>query len=110
METSLNVKLGKRIKELRLSKGLKQSKVADLLDMERSNFTRIENGKQAPSDKNLEKIAAILGVSLKDLFDFEHLKSKDELFNSITELLNDFTEKELQYCYKMLLNLRQLKE
>ena len=109
MESSLAVKLGKRIREIRLSKGLKQSGVADLLEMERSNYTRIENGKQSPSDRNLEKIAMILGVSLKDLYDFEHLKSKDELVDLITELLPKFTEKELQYTYKMLLNLKQLK-
>ena len=41
MENNFNKKLGLRIRELRLAKGIKQSELADMLDMERSNLTRI---------------------------------------------------------------------
>lgn len=109
MESSHNKKLGLRIRELRIAKGIKQGQIADLLDMERSNFTRIESGKQAPTDKNLEKIATILGVHLKDLYDFEHLKTRDELISLITKLLPDLTDKELRFCYKSLENLLQMR-
>lgn len=109
METSLSKRLGQRIRELRNSKGLKQGEIADMLEMERSNFTRIESGKQAPTDKNLEKIAGILGVTLKDLFDFEHIQTKDELIHSITNILPELSDKELIYCYKSLINLKQMR-
>ena len=109
METSLNKKLGQRIRELRISKGIKQGQIADMLDMERSNFTRIESGKQAPTDKNLEKIAAILGVYLKDLYDFEHIKTREELISLIAKMLPVLSDKELRFCYKSLENLLQMR-
>ncbi len=108
METSLTKKLGSRIKELRTAKGLKQSDIADKLDMERSNYTRIENGKQSPTHKNLEKIALILDVNIKDLFDYEHVKTKEELICDIEKTLPKLSEKELQYIYKGIKNLKLL--
>ncbi len=101
--------MGLRIKELRLARNLKQCEMADMLNMERSNLTRIESGKQRPTDENLEKIADILGVNISELFDVTHIKSKDEIVNIITKMLPDFDEKELQFCYKLLINLKQLK-
>ncbi|MBR6722487.1 helix-turn-helix transcriptional regulator [bacterium] len=109
METNFNKKLGYRIRELREACGLKQGVLADKLNMERSNLTRIENGKQRPNDDNLEKIAQILNVEIKDLFDFGHKKPKDELIDLINIMLNEMSKKEVEYCYKTLQNLKQLK-
>lgn len=109
MRTDLSKRLGLRIKELRISKNLKQCEMADLLDMERSNLTRIESGKQRPSDENLEKIAKILNVGLYELFDNEHLKNKCELKNDIINLLETLTENEIRYIYKTIQNIKQLK-
>lgn len=111
MKSSLNKKLGLRIRELRISKNIKQGEFADLLDMERSNFTRIESGKQAPTDKNLEKISKILNVEIKDLYDFAHLdKNEKELKKEINEQLKTLTLEELKYCFKMINNLKQIKK
>lgn len=109
MKSELSNKLGLRIKELRIARNLKQCELADMLDMERSNLTRIESGKQRPTDENLEKIADILNVNISELFDVTHIKTKDELIKIITEMLPDFDEKEIQFCYKLLLNLKLLK-
>ena len=109
MESVISRKLGKRIKELRTAKGFKQREIADFLDMERSNYTRIESGKQTPSDKNLAKIADFLGFNIKDLFDYEHLQTREELTNSIISILPELSDKELIYCYKMLLSLQQMR-
>ena len=83
--------------------------MADLLDMERSNLTRIESGKQRPSDENLEKIAKILDIELYELFDNEHLKDKEDLINSLKDLLDTLNENELRYLYKTIQNLKQLR-
>lgn len=109
METVLSKKLGSRIRELRISKKITQSDLADSLGMERSNLTRIENGKQRPNDENLAKIAGILGVEIKDLFDFSHIKSKDELIDEITDVLYLLSENELMFCHKTIMNLKQMK-
>lgn len=56
-------------------------------------FTRIESGKQRPNDKNLYKIANILGVEIKDLFDFEHQKSDNDLISEIVDKLKIIPKK-----------------
>ena len=109
MEKSFNIKLGKRIREIRLSKGYKQSELADLLNMERSNLTRIESGKQNPKEENLEKLASILDVEIKDFFDFEHQKTRKELTDKIIKLLSELSDNEIKFCYKTLINLKEIK-
>lgn len=109
MKSKLSGKLGLRIKELRLARKIKQCDLADMLGMERSNLTRIESGKQRPTDENLEKIAKILDVKLPELFDVIHIETKEELLKNISEILSTLNEKELRFCYKTLLNLKELK-
>ena len=79
MVYNFNEKLGRRIRELRIANNLKQSQLADILEMERTNLTRIEGGNQRPNDEDLVKIAKILNVQIKDLFDFEHILFNNEL-------------------------------
>lgn len=105
----LRKKVGKRIKEIRESLNIKQFELADMLDMEPSNLTRIESGYQFPKEENISKIASKLGVEEKDLFDFAHIKTKQELIELINILLNDLNEKEMEYFYKSLVNLRQMR-
>ena len=104
MFNDFNKKLGLRIRELRLAKKIKQGEFADLLNMERSNFTRIESGKQRPNDENLYKIANILNVEIKDLFDFEHNKPNKELISEIIDKLKNNPEK-IQDFYKIVIAL-----
>lgn len=108
MKTSLSERLGKRIKELRISKGIKQCELADLLGMERSNLTRIESGKQRPSDEYLEKIAKILNIEIQEMFDTKHLESREELLNRIQNILPTLNENEIRFCYKTIYNLSLL--
>jgi len=104
MANDFNKKLGLRIRELRLARKIKQGKFADLLNMERSNFTRIESGKQRPNDENLYKIANILNVEIKDLFDFEHNKPEKDLISEIINKLNDNPDK-IKDIYKIVIAL-----
>lgn len=110
MTTNFNKNLGLRIRELRLSRQIKQGEFADMLNMERSNFTRIESGKQRPNDDNLEKIAAILNVELKELFDFKHISlSREEILEKIIDILPELETSEIIYVYKSINNLRQIR-
>lgn len=64
----ITVRLGKRIKQLRLSKGLSQEKFAISIDMDRTYYASVENGKRNISIVNIEKIAKGLDISLEELF------------------------------------------
>ena len=74
----LKLKLGKRIKELRLRKNLSQEYMSEILEINPSNYSRIETGASYPRPENLEKICEILNVKPSELFDFEHFSSNDD--------------------------------
>ena len=61
-------KLGERMKQLRNNLGISQEKFALSIDMDRTYYASVENGKHNISNNNIEKIANGLGVSLEELF------------------------------------------
>jgi transcriptional regulator with XRE-family HTH domain len=62
-------KIGLKIKELRLEKGLSQEKLALIAGLDRTYIPSIEKGERNISIVVAEKIAKALNVSIKDLFD-----------------------------------------
>ncbi len=98
-------KLGLRIKELREKKGLTQLQLAEILNMESSNLSKIERGIQIPKEESLEKITAAFEVDMRDLFDFEHFTDKKTLIKKINTILETASDSEVQKYYKILINL-----
>ena len=64
----ITVRFGERIKKLRLNKGVSQEKFAISIDIDRTYYASVENGKRNISIVNIEKIAKGLDVSLEELF------------------------------------------
>jgi len=64
------VTLGEKIREIRLLKNLSQIKLATLLNTEKTNLSRLENGGTNPTFLTLKKVADILQVHLCDLIPF----------------------------------------
>ena len=100
--TDITNKLGKRIQELRKSKGFTQSQLAELISVEVVTISRFENGIRFPKKENLERIAQVLNVEIKDLFDFGHHKTKTDLKKDIQNLLKNASLEDLQYVHRML--------
>ncbi len=98
-------KLGLRIKELREKQGLTQLKLAEILDMEASNLSKIERGIQIPKEESLENISSVLNVDVKELFNYTHIVNKKDLISKINILLENSNEETLQRYYRILLNL-----
>jgi putative transcriptional regulator len=63
-------KLGKRIKEVRLSKGITQAQLASDIDKDQQSVQRLEAGNINPTYHYLLQIAEGLGVKLSELLDF----------------------------------------
>ncbi len=59
---------GGRVKELRTKLNLSQEKFALQIDMDRTYFASVENGRRNISIENIAKIADGLGVTLEELF------------------------------------------
>ena len=98
-------KLGLRIKELREKQGLTQLKLAEILDMEASNLSKIERGIQIPKEESLDNISKALNVEVKELFDYTENINKQDLILKINTLLENSNEENLQRFYRILINL-----
>lgn len=60
-------KLGANIARIRKEKGLTQLDLGAAIDMEKSNISTIENGRQNPSALTLKKIADAIGCEVKEI-------------------------------------------
>ena len=107
--STLSVQVGKRIKELREARNMKQVELADLIDMEATNLSKLEKGVHLPKEDNLNKITNALNVDIKELFDFGHLKTKEELVNDMNAIFEQSTLEEMQFFHKILMSYKELK-
>ena len=98
-------KLGLRIKELRERQGLTQLKLAEILNMEASNLSKIERGVQIPKEESLEKISKALNAEVMELFNYEHFTDKKNLITRINGILEASDVRTVQKYYKLLINL-----
>ena len=78
---------GLRLRELRKRKGLTQENLAELLSIGVRSIGKIETGNSFPSTETLEKIINVFEISPVELFDFEHLQSKDSLKDLIFDMV-----------------------
>jgi transcriptional regulator with XRE-family HTH domain len=62
--------VGKRVRELRLARGLKQEEMCQF-GLEYKYYQRIEYGQKNLSLKTLNKLAKAFGVEMEELFRFE---------------------------------------
>ena len=97
--------LGQRIKELRKRNGLTQAALAEVIGMETTNLCKLENGGQIPKEENIEKLAKVFDVPIKDLFEFGHLKSRENLQEKLIEIIKNAPQKELELYYKIITDL-----
>lgn len=63
-------KVAKRLKTLRLDRGLTQSDVAEKADMSTNYYAKIERGELRPSVDIYERLAKALKVTASDIFPF----------------------------------------
>ena len=97
--------LGKRIKELRKSKGLTQEDLAESVGIDSKHLSRIECGVNFPSLDLLGKIAGVLNVETALLFETRHLYDKQVLIKKIRDILCCATEEDVRIFYKILVDL-----
>jgi transcriptional regulator with XRE-family HTH domain len=103
--TSLKQKFGKRVREIRKSKGITQEQIAELISIEPPNVSKMESGLHFPQPDKIEKIANALNVSVQELFDFEHIQKREDLIEYIISSLPRYDNKTLELVYKFVYNL-----
>jgi transcriptional regulator with XRE-family HTH domain len=70
--------LGRNISRIRKKKGYTQTRLADELEMDRSNLRRIEAGRTNPTATTLFRICRVLSVHVVQLFDFDENEEGQE--------------------------------
>lgn len=64
----IRIKIGIRLKELRIKKGISQEKFSFICELDRTYIASIEQGKRNVSIANIEKIAKALDMSVYQFF------------------------------------------
>jgi len=93
--------IGRRIKELRKSKGLSQEKLAEKAETSTNYLSRMERGTENPTLDMLIKLANALEVEMWEMFDFGHVKSHKELKEAIQNFTKTADEPTLRLALKV---------
>lgn len=67
-DDAVKATFGKRMRALRIEKGLSQEALALACDLDRTYIGGIERGERNVSLVNIQKIADALGVALREMF------------------------------------------
>ncbi len=96
--------LGKKLRDIRIKKGIKQEKLAEMINVDPTTISNIENGKSYPSLTNLENLLNALDSSFLEAFDFGHKKAHRDLIDEINRKLQENPNK-IEDFYKIIVAL-----
>ena len=99
--SSVNASLGHNLKRYRTACGFTQESVADLLNLNRTTYTKYETGASEPSYDIFLKMCNVFGVEPNDLLsdDYDSVKFADILQNGYKITKDEF---EIVTNYRML--------
>jgi transcriptional regulator with XRE-family HTH domain len=98
-----SILLGRRIRTLRITKGLTQQKLGNKADVDYKFIGEIERGNMNPSFKVLVKIAKVLDVELPEILRFEQeISDAKELEIRIRRIVSNLSVEELQHVFMLL--------
>lgn len=95
-------KFAQKIKEIRLSKGLTQEKVSEMIDVDPSHYSNIETSKTTPSMPTLVKLVNALNISYDELFECAHLEDEEIIDEMIKTIYDRFSLQKKRRLYKIL--------
>lgn len=100
---SVNFKLiGKRVKEVRIEKGLSQAELAVRCKTSAQYLSQIENGKKQASLQILVTVAEVLGVSLNELLNGNQVNNPKEYRSDILKIFADCSSYEKRVLFEVL--------
>lgn len=78
--------LGKKIKRMRINRGLTQEQLSEAVDISQRTLSGIEIGENFVTAETLDKLIKALNTTTEELFATNHLKNKDDI---ISEIITD---------------------
>ena len=83
---------GQNVQKYRKPRNLTQERLAELVGVDVTSISAVETGKYFPSADNLSRIVEVLQVQFSDLFEFDSLRSNDEVFEDIISIISAFKD------------------
>lgn len=99
-----NNSFGKKLQQIRKSKGLTQSKLAELAGVHDKHISKLEIGCYHPNFATLSKILKALDINIEEVgLNLENVPVNDNPFYiKSVQILNGATEQELEFYYGLL--------
>jgi transcriptional regulator with XRE-family HTH domain len=99
--------IGKIIKKIREEKRLTQQQIAELVNMHRSNYSRVETGERELSIDAINKIAKYFGMTIDQLVNFDghiphEVTVEDKTFMEQVKLIQELEPDERSMVFKMI--------
>lgn len=94
--------LGKQLKQIRISKGISQEKLSELVFLSPRQMSIIETGNSYPSLDTFIRIAEVLEFDINEFFNIR-IKEKDDLRLCIIELIKATDRKHLNLIKDIIL-------
>ncbi len=69
MKKAILVKFGKKIREVRVKRGLSQESLADIANVHRTYIGMVERAEKNITLLNMQKLAKALKIEIRELFD-----------------------------------------
>ena len=99
--SNVNQSFGKNLAKYRKLCGFTQQDIADILNLNRTTYTKYETGVSEPSFEILKKIVAIYGVDVNAILGQENFEKN--LHDFVMPMYNlTYSERELVGIYRML--------
>lgn len=80
--------LGKKIKRMRINRGLTQETLSELADISQRTLSGIESGENFVTAETLDNLIKALNTTTEELFATNHLRSSADLLNEILSDIN----------------------
>jgi transcriptional regulator with XRE-family HTH domain len=99
--------IGKTIKKIREEKQLTQQQIAGLVNMHRSNYSKVESGERDLSIEAINKVAKFFGMSIDQLVNFEgqipnEITVEDKTLLEQVKLIAELEPEEKNMVFKMI--------
>ncbi len=97
--------LGKKIKRMRVKRGLTQEALAEAVEISQRTLSGIEIGENFCTAETLDKIIAALDTTAEELFALDHIKQESDLRKEIASSLPQLDGEKLEIAYKVVKGL-----
>ncbi|MEI8390382.1 MAG: helix-turn-helix transcriptional regulator [bacterium] len=99
--------IGKRVKKIRLEKGLTQAELAEMCNLSTSYISCIETGKKRPSLKSLEKLGKSLHVKVESFWVVNLKNAHRECESDLIQICRDFNSNQKQMLFEIALIIKK---